>query len=398
MTDKPELIIFSQYLLGGGASFHRNMLANMPENNFDLKVIYHYPKTGVFSPSVEFYERPNDVIFEYKDEGLYPVIKRLSTHISNREGAIVTNLDLELYCLGVYPRHNKTIYFICHDDGFLHLAKKFNDTIDVFIAHNIEVFNSLKSLLPNRIYEIFFIPHGVSLQNYDRPENSNRKLTIAYLARHHVLKGLYDLPKINQLLLDNKIEVDWLIMGDGNERVNFIDQTKHLENFIFAIPKTNEEVIEELKKCDIFILPSRKDGLPVALLEAMSVGCVPVVSNFSEGIKKVVTENIGYIVDVGNNVGFAECITKLHRNRYELKVKSKNAIDSINKNYNIKDQARQYLELYLAYRKYKKVRKKRFFVRSLKKTYYFAVSKISNPILVSIKRKLFASINQLKNK
>ncbi len=398
MTDKPELIIFSQYLLGGGASFHRNMLANMPDNNFDLKVIYHYPKTGVFSPSLEFYERPNDVIFEYKDEGLYSVIKRLSGHISNREGAIVTNLDIELYCLGVYPRDNKTIYFICHDDGFLHLAKKFNQIIDVFIAHNVEVFNSLKKLLPNRINEIFFIPHGVKIQNYTRPENINRKLKIAYLARHHVLKGLYDLPLINQLLLDNKVEVDWLIMGDGNERENFIHQTKYLKNFSFEIPETNEEVMQKLKSCDIFILPSRKDGLPVALLEAMSIGCVPLVSNFSEGIKKVVTDEIGYVVNVGCNEEFAGCIIKLHRNRDELRIKSANSINSITRDYNIKDKAKQYFDLYNDYSKYKKVRKKQFFIRMLKKTYYFAVSKISNSMLVTFKRKLFEVLGQFRNK
>jgi glycosyltransferase involved in cell wall biosynthesis len=261
-----------------------------------------------------------------------------------------------------------------------------------------EVFNALKDLLPTRISDVFFIPHGVNVQKYKRPKNSNRKLRIAYLARHHVLKGLYDLPLINQLLLDNKIEVDWLIMGDGNERDNFIQETKHLENFAFAIPKTNEEVIQELKKCDLFILPSRKDGLPVALLESMSVGCVPVVSNFSEGIKKVVTEDIGYVVDVGNNLAFAECVTKLHRNREELKNKSKNAIDTITKDYNIKDRAKQYLELYKDYAKYRKVRKKRFIVRFLKNTYYFAVSKTSHPMIVSLKRKLFASLEEFRNK
>ena len=107
MSKKPELIVFSQYLLGGGASFHRNLLGRMPENYFNLKVIYLYPKTEAFTPSIEFIKRQTDVIFEYGDERLYDVIKRLSAHISNSEGAIVANLGLELYCLDIFPKNNK---------------------------------------------------------------------------------------------------------------------------------------------------------------------------------------------------------------------------------------------------------------------------------------------------
>lgn len=398
MTEKPELIVFSQYLLGGGASFHRNMLANMPDNSFDLKVIYHYPKTRIFSPSLEFCSRPNDVIFEYKDEGLFNVIKKLSQHISNRKGAVVTNLDIELYCLDIYPKSNKTIYFICHDDGFLHLARKFNHIISVYIAHNIEVFDSLKKLLPNRIADIFFIPHGVQVQNFIRPENNNDKLKVAYLARHHILKGLYDLPLINQILLENDVEVDWLIMGDGGERESFTQKTKHLNNFNFAIPQNNEDVIKNLKDCDLFILPSRKDGLPVALLESMSVGCVPVVSNFSEGIKRVVTDDVGYVLGVGDNKGFAEGIIRLHKNRDELKIKSRNAIDSISKNYNIKDQAKEYFNLYEDHAKYKKLFNNQFITRYFKKFYYFLISKISNPQLIACKKKLSNFFNQFRSK
>jgi len=40
MQNKPELIVFSQNLLGGGASFHRNMLSHFPKDFFDIKCIY----------------------------------------------------------------------------------------------------------------------------------------------------------------------------------------------------------------------------------------------------------------------------------------------------------------------------------------------------------------------
>jgi glycosyltransferase involved in cell wall biosynthesis len=398
MSNNPELIIFSQYLLGGGASFHRNMLANMPETAFELKVIYHYPKNGIFTPSLEFHSRPNDVIFDYNDESLLSIIKRLSTHISNHEGLVVTNLDIELYCLDLYPKNNKVIYFICHDDGFLHLAKKFRHIISVFIAHNIEVFESLKKLLPHRLDNIFFIPHGVQVQHFIKPENYRNKLKIAYLARHHILKGIYDLPLINQILLKHNVEVDWLIMGDGNEREKFLNQTKNILNFVCYIAKNNEDVIKNLKECDVFILPSRKDGLPVALLEAMSVGCVPIVSNFSEGIKQVVTDDLGYVVKVADNVAFANCILDLNKNRNELKIKSLNCIKSIEENYNIKKNAKKYFDLYSKFELYKNTAKNRRIYRLINKTYFFLISKIYYPYLIAFKRKLIDIIQSVRSR
>ncbi len=380
MTEKPELIIFSQYLLGGGASFHRNMLQNMPTHEFELKVIYLYPQTESFTTSLEFRSRENDLIFEYEyeKEGLYKIINRLDEHISNREGVIVTSLNIELYCLEIYPKEKKTIYFICHDEGFLPLAKKFHHIIDVYIAHNFEIFEELKKLLPSRINNIYFIAHGVFPQKFIREINLVKNLKIAFLARHHLLKGIYDLPKINQLLLNSKIQVDWLIMGDGPEREKFKAQTKEIKNFSFDIPDNNEQVIKQLKSCDIFILPSRKDGLPVALLESMSVGCVPIVSNFSYGIKQVVTNDIGYVVDVGYNEKFAECITKLHKNRNLLKAMSDNSISSITINYDIREKAAQYFSLYADFNKYKTNYKKRNLFRLvLKRLYYYLFSEIT---------------------
>ena len=93
------------------------------------------------------------------------------------------------------------------------------------------------------------------------------------------------------MTLESKLN-GWSWETDRKGR-SLLPKLDNLSNFRFAKPETNNEVLEALKQCDLFILPSRKDGLPVALLEAMSVGCVPLVSAFSEGIREVVTPGIG---------------------------------------------------------------------------------------------------------
>ncbi|GGF08345.1 glycosyltransferase family 4 protein [Flavobacterium limi] len=359
MNSKPELIVISQNLMGGGSSFHRNMIANKPDNYFDIKCIYLDPLHWEAKRLEDITLGANDVIFEFENEPEYDLAKKFNHHISNKEGAIVANLQEELIALSYFPKSKKTVYFICHDKGFLHLVKKYDYLMDVIIAHNIEIYENIKQMLPTRLDDIHFIQHGVKIQNFSRNKNENSKLNLVFLARHVKLKGIYDLPKINKGLLDKNIHVNWTILGDGEERENFKNEVEHLENFQFSIPRNDTEVIEILKMQDVYILPSSHDGLPVSLLESMSVGCVPVVYNFSEGIKKVITSDIGYVVDLNDVCAMVDKIATLNNDRDLLFELSKNALQKVEKEFNIKTQANIYFELYKNWKKYKKNKKAR---------------------------------------
>jgi glycosyltransferase involved in cell wall biosynthesis len=357
MQSKPELIVVSQNLLGGGSSFHRNMLANRQDNFFDLKCIYLDPLHWNAKRLEDIKLGPNDVIFEFENEAEFDIAKRLSKHISNREGVIVANLPEELISLSFFPKSNKTVYFICHDKGFLYLVKKYDYIIDIFIAHNIEVFDSIRTLLPARLKDIYFIQHGVQIQNNERYLNKSKNLNLVFLARHVKIKGIYDLPLINQGLLNNNISVNWTVLGDGEESERFKNEVSGLSNFYFDVPKTGEDVLMVLKNMDIFILPSSHDGLPVSLLEAMSVGCVPIVYNFSEGIKKVISKDIGFVVDVSDVNGIVEKIATLEKDRELLFELSENCINKVKNDFNIKIQSNKYFNLYKNFRSIKKKRK-----------------------------------------
>jgi glycosyltransferase involved in cell wall biosynthesis len=357
MQSNPELIVVSQNLLGGGSSFHRNMLANRQDNFFDLKCIYLDPLHWNAKRLEDIKLGPNDVIFEFENEAEFDIAKRLSKHISNREGVIVANLPEELISLSFFPKSNKTVYFICHDKGFLYLVKKYDYIIDIFIAHNIEVFDSIRTLLPARLKDIYFIQHGVKIQNNERYLNKSKNLNLVFLARHVKIKGIYDLPLINQGLLNNNISVNWTVLGDGEESERFKNEVSGLSNFYFDVPKTGEDVLMVLKNMDIFILPSSHDGLPVSLLEAMSVGCVPIVYNFSEGIKKVISKDIGFVVDVSDVNGIVEKIATLEKDRELLFELSENCINKVKNDFNIKIQSNKYFNLYKNFRSIKKKRK-----------------------------------------
>lgn len=67
--------------------------------------------------------------------------------------------------------------------------------------------------------------------------------------------------------------------------------------------------ISLLEKAHVFILPSWNEGLPIAILEAMSYGCA-IISTPVGGIPEVVKEN-GVLVHPGNKDEIAKAIVSM---------------------------------------------------------------------------------------
>jgi glycosyltransferase involved in cell wall biosynthesis len=83
-----------------------------------------------------------------------------------------------------------------------------------------------------------------------------------------------------------------LIVGDGPLRPELETLSADLglgERAVFAGLKAGPEVARLLGCMDVFVLPSHREALPIALLEAMSVG-LPVVATNVGGIPEIIED------------------------------------------------------------------------------------------------------------
>lgn len=183
MSTKPDLIIFSQNLLGGGASFHKNMIENFPKDIFNIKCIYLDPVEWNGAKSLEINLTPNDFIFSYGFESKWLMARRLNKLIPNSQGAIISNLEEELVWADIYGKKNKTLFFICHDAGFIPLVSKYQSIIDVIITHNIAVYNEIIQLLSARASDVYFIQHGVNAIPFNKIHNNESCLNVVSTLR-----------------------------------------------------------------------------------------------------------------------------------------------------------------------------------------------------------------------
>ncbi len=91
---------------------------------------------------------------------------------------------------------------------------------------------------------------------------------------------IYALKAIKKLKNDG-INVKYYLIGNGNQAFlkEYIVKNKLEDNVVFMGSLSHNEVFEQLDKIDIYIQPSLQEGLPRALVEAMSRGCCCIGSN-----------------------------------------------------------------------------------------------------------------------
>ena len=74
---------------------------------------------------------------------------------------------------------------------------------------------------------------------------------------------------------------------------------------------TKEQKPDLLKRADVLVLPSYNEGLPIAILEAMSYG-LPIISTNVGSIAEAVKENKnGFLIEPGNIDSLAHAMMKL---------------------------------------------------------------------------------------
>ncbi len=130
---------------------------------------------------------------------------------------------------------------------------------------------------------------------------------------------------IDEQLVRANASVRWTIIGDGPKRFDLMQSLPPSLRVTYASPASNAEVLALCAQGDVLVFPTRFEGFPVALLEAMSAGLVPVVSDLPSGVPEVVDSETGFRVEISNVGAFVSAVLALHNNHELLESMSRAA-------------------------------------------------------------------------
>ena len=187
-------------------------------------------------------------------------------------------------------------------------------------------------IVPNT--RILVLPNCIDLgeaQRFERRFFGDAGLTILFLSRIAESKGLQAIYQALTASHASGIKFRFVMAGAGPDEDSYVRQFRELlgSDFHFAGPVTGCAKTSLLKSCDVFLLPSLYEGLPMALLEGMAFGLVPITTSVGSISDIVRDGDNGIIVDRNAPGEIASAIKRLSFDREYMGALGRRARQSI---------------------------------------------------------------------
>ena len=174
--------------------------------------------------------------------------------------------------------------------------------------------------------------------------NKKESIVVLMIARAIWHKGIKEYYEAAKILKNENIE--FIFIGDTDDGNISCASKNFLKNGNVKWLGHRNDIKDQIASCDIFVLPSYREGVPRTLLEASSMG-KPIVTTNTVGCKEVVDDGInGFLVPIKDSKSLAERIKNL-ANNYELRENmGKASREKALNEFDVKVIVEQYLRLY----------------------------------------------------
>jgi glycosyltransferase involved in cell wall biosynthesis len=305
---------------GGVLSIIRNLLLFRQHDEIENHVIYTINKEQTptfFIPGLE--GAASEQVFYYSPKwNFYYTSRQLAKLLPENKVVIVAHDWLELGMVSHLGLQNTVIQVLHGDfDYYYDLAKLHTSVINAYVCVSGVIARKLKTLLPavsDDIHSLHFPVPDVDLFHKDY-----QKVRCVFFVRDLTdeRKQAFLLPLIDQSLLKKGISIEWHIAGGGIAYEDFFRfWPQYDSNRIFFFGTLDVNGIKQLlKSCTLFVLPSLAEGFPVAVVEAMKHGLVPLVSKWGGAIDELIKDGYnGFFLPIKDIEAYANCIYQLVNN------------------------------------------------------------------------------------
>ena len=226
-------------------------------------------------------------------------IQIIHSHLSNANQLAVA--VGRLTGIPAFPTIHSTMSFLDRRSPWdlrVHLVKAVNAVVYRTAVKVIAVSQEIKEIV-QKIYglpdsKVFVLKNGICIGNSKIEQvNINQELHISSSTLKIIAVGTLSYHKAFDVLIRAAGELKkrniedfiMLIVGEGEDRTDLekLIHNLRIENHVKLLGIRND-VMGLMKSCDIFVMPSRYEGLSIAMIEAMACG-LPVVASDAPGIR-----------------------------------------------------------------------------------------------------------------
>ena len=193
--------------------------------------------------------------------------------------------------------------------------------VDGYIFPTGYLRTQLERAVHMRFKKYAIIPDGVNVEKFSpRPIKEPLRNVVLYVGNLRKRKGLEDLISAAPTVISRVPDVRFVFVGEGlldGALHRMVAQHRMEANFEFLGRVSEEALAEQYNRTNVYVVPTRFDGYPTSVLEAMAFAKPVVTTKDSvsdrEGI--VVDGKTGFLVDVGDSKRLSEVILSLLEDR-----------------------------------------------------------------------------------
>lgn len=193
-------------------------------------------------------------------------------HHGNRVGRLIA--PFEFFLQRHYVKDAKFVLYVTKE----FLQKRYPTKGKSINCSNVSLKKLDKMVLSNRLEKIerFDKNRGIKLGTIGN-------LNVKYKGQEHVIKAIAKLK-------EKGIEIKYLLVGGGDQTYlrELTEKYNLLNDVVFLGSLPHDKIFDFLDDLDIYIQPSDTEGLPRAVIEAMSRAC-PVMGTTAGGIPELVS-------------------------------------------------------------------------------------------------------------
>ena len=196
--------------------------------------------------------------------------------------------------------------------------------------------------------DVRVLENAVAIDEVQTRKPDVNERTMIFLGRLHEDKGLREITQACRILKNENFQFNFKCFGAGEAKDFFVaEMTKILGGkFFYGGIASGAEKWRAFAESDIFLLPSRYEGLPVAMLEAMAAGCVPVVSEIGS-IGLVVKNGVnGFLIEPGNVPQSVEKLKVLLSDKVGWENLRRRARETVEEKFNFEDYIKKLENIY----------------------------------------------------
>lgn len=233
---------------------------------------------------------------------------------------------------------------------YLLLQKRVLLNAELLHALNQEEADSIQTIVPSKT--LLIQPNGIDIDLFKRAEYDKAKRSrLLFLGRLDPKKSVLELIRVWKVLVNETPEFSWELEIAGSGHSKYEAQLKAEagaligEGIYFTGHVSGEKKVHCFENASAFILPSKSEGLPVAILEAWA-SALPVAMTEACNLSEALELKLAHKIDI-EGASFKDSLKAfLNLSQSELKSLGEQSHDYVKKYYSWNQIADAFYEVY----------------------------------------------------